>query len=109
VQLPEGIVAIDAAQLGELRAAAAAGLEAHRRQERDDRDRLVTQAVSDGRIPPARREHWLAQLAADPGAAAVLASLAPVVPVEATGYAGGAETTDDDAVYASLFDTKAGA
>lgn len=81
-QLPEGTVVIEQATLNELQVAARRGVEAHDRQQREDRERLVDAAIRDGRIPPARREHWLAQLAADTGAADTLASLAPgLIPV----------------------------
>lgn len=83
----DGTVRVDAAQLAELRAAAQLGVAAHTRQQTEDRQRLVDAAVKDGRIPPARREHWLAQLAADPGAATTLAKLAPgLVPVAEAGH-----------------------
>lgn len=104
-ELPEGTVAIDSTQLEALQVAAARGEEARARQEREDRAALVAAAVTDGRIPPARREHWEAQLAADSGSAEVLAKLAPgLIPVGAEkGHAG---TVDDDPLYASVFGEK---
>lgn len=82
-----GTVVIDAGQLAELQAAAKLGVAAHARQQAEDRLGLVDAAVRDGRIPPARRDHWLAQLAADPGAATTLAKLAPgLVPVTEAGH-----------------------
>lgn len=83
VRLPDGVVAVDAAQLEQLRRDAQAGAEARARQVREDRERLVQAAVADGRIAPARREHWVAALDADhDGAAATLAALTPgLVPV----------------------------
>lgn len=96
-----GTVVVDAAQLAELQAAAKLGVAAHARQQDEDRRGLVDAAVKDGRIPPARRDHWLAQLAADPGAADVLAKLAPgLVPVTETGHGAnphaGQAVTDED-------------
>lgn len=104
-ELPEGVVAVEAATLAELRAAAELGRAAHARQQADDRTGLVEAAVADGRIAPARREAWLAQLAADPGAAATLASLEKgLIPVGAPiGSAGGAEASVSDELYASVF------
>lgn len=94
--LPEGTVAIDAGQLAELQVAARAGQDARTQQQTEYRDRLVSAAVGDGRIPPARREHWTNHLAADPGAEAVLASLAPgLVPYAAIGHDGGTDTDPD--------------
>ena len=96
--LPDGVVTIDAAQLDQLRADAQAGREARAQQLRDRREGLVASAVADGRIPPARREHWLAQLEADPGAEQVLAGLRPgLVPLEPIGHA---NTGDADALDA---------
>lgn len=95
--LPPGVVTVEAATLAELRAAAQRGDEARTRQEAEDREALVSAAVNDGRISPARRTAWLAQLAADPGAAETLASLEKgLVPVGAPiGY-------DDAAVTDSV-------
>lgn len=102
-QLPAGTVTIDAAQLEELRAAALAGQAARAQQESEGRERLVAAAVQDGRIPPARRDSWLAQLAADPGAAEVLARLEPgLIPLAEIGRNDNADDGDDP-VYAALF------
>lgn len=101
---PEGIVTIEASVLADLQAQARAGQEARDQQQAEHRERVVNAAVGDGRIAPARREHWLAQLAADPGAEQVLASLAPgLVPLAEKGYTGGVESSGEDALYASLF------
>lgn len=84
-----GTVMIDSGQLAELQAQARLGVAAHARQQDEDRRGLVDAAVKDGRIPPARRDHWLAQLAADPGASDTLAKLAPgLVAVTETGHGG---------------------
>ena len=98
-ELGEGVVAVDKAVLDELRTQAARGEQAAARQEADDRARLVDAAVRDGRIAPARRDAWIARLAADAGEAATLASLSPgLVPVNgAVGYGGDDDTEDDDA------------
>lgn len=103
--LPDGVVAVEQATLDELRANAALGRAAAERQARDDRERLVAAAVADGRIAPARREHWVTALAADPGAADVLAGLEKgLVPVGAEiGHAGDGSDPEADALYASVF------
>lgn len=103
--LPPGVVTVEKATLDELRAKAARGDEARARQEREDRERLVEAAVADGRIAPARREHWVAALAADPGAAATLAGLEKgLVPVGAElGHAASTSDPEADALYASVF------
>lgn len=95
-ELPEGTVAIDSDQLEELQVAARAGQEARVQQQRESRERLVSAAVSDGRIPPARREAWLTQIEADSGSADVLASLAPgLVPLAAIGHDGDIDAESD--------------
>jgi ATP-dependent protease ClpP protease subunit len=99
-----GTVAIDAAALADLQTAAAMGREARARQAREDRESLVDAAIRDGRVPPARRAAWVAQLEADPGAEAVLASLAPgLIPVAEIGHAGEHGDPEADALYASIF------
>lgn len=106
--VPDGAVVIDQTQLDALRAQAQAGVEARAQQQRERRDALVSAAVSDGRIPPARRDHWLAQLEADPGSEQVLAALAPgLVPLAETGFGNAPDATEDDALYASLFGKEA--
>lgn len=83
----DGTVRVDAGQWAAMQQAAQQGAAAHARQQTEDRQRLVDAAVADGRIPPARRDHWLTQLAADPGAATTLASLSPgLVPVAEAGH-----------------------
>jgi hypothetical protein len=103
--LPEGTVAIDSGVLQELQVAARAGQEARARQIREDRDVAIRAAITDGRITPARREHWEQAFAADPeGARASLETLAKgLVPVAAAGAPGGSDVSEDDAVFASLF------
>jgi ATP-dependent protease ClpP protease subunit len=98
----EGTVTVDAGTLASLRAQAARGEAAAARQEREDREAAVAAAVEDGRIPPARREHWLNLLAKDPGAAKSLAELEPgLIPV---GQPAGADTAAEvDPLYVSLF------
>jgi hypothetical protein len=100
--LPEGTVVIDSDQLVALQAAAARGEQARARQEREDREAAVQAAIADGRIPPARREHWLTQLEIDPGSKDVLASLAPgLIPVgEPIGHS---VNSDNDRLYAAVF------
>jgi hypothetical protein len=102
--LPEGTVAVDAAQFEELKVAAKAGADARAQQEQERREGLVSAAVRDGRIPPARKDHWLTMLERDPGSVDVLASLSPgLVPVgPELGHSGTANTAEDE-LYAKLF------
>lgn len=93
-----GTVTLDEAQHTQLLADARDGREARAQQLTERRERLVQGAVDDGRIPPARREHWLAQLAADPGSESVLATLKPgLVPLSELGYAAKDDTAADPA------------
>jgi len=104
--LPEGVVAIDAAQLDQLKADAQAGRDARVAQLRAERERLVNDAVADGRIAPARRDHWLAQLEADPGAEQVLTGLAKgTVPVDQLGTESG-DLDTEFAEYNAIYGTK---
>lgn len=106
--LPEGVVTIEASQLEQMRADAAAGREAREAQIAAEREALVTAAVEDGRIAPARREHWVTALTADPGAAETLAGLqAGLIPVEAKGHTGGIDqASDEDVAYSKVFPTE---
>ena len=94
--LPEGVVAVEAAVLEELRANVAELQGVRDAQAVERRARLVDAAVADGRIPPARREHWLTALAADEeGMAPVLAALAPnTVPLAEVGHSDTSADTD---------------
>lgn len=105
---PEGTVLMDADQVAQLRADATAGAEARAHQISDRRTGIVDAAIADGRVAPARRDHWIAQLNADEeGASQVLDSLtAGTIPLAAAGYTGGVnESNDEDAVYAKYWPT----
>lgn len=103
--LPDGVVTIEASVLDDLRRNAIRGAEARTQQELETREKLVSAAIGDGRIPPARRDHWLSALVADPaGSGQALASLAPgLIPVSEVGHGKAAENTSEDAVMAALF------
>lgn len=103
---PEGTVLMDADQVAQLRADATAGAEARAQQISDRRTGIVDAAITDGRVSPARRDHWIAQLNADEeGATQVLASLtAGTIPMAANGYTGGInESSDEDAIYSKAW------
>lgn len=105
---PAGTVLLDAAQLADLQAAAEEGRQARQEQIRAERVSLVDAAVRDGRIPTARKDHWLVELNADDeGARAVLASLAPnTIPLSPVGYTGGVdEASDEDRLYTKAWGT----
>ncbi|CQA10585.1 Uncharacterised protein [Mycobacteroides abscessus] len=79
---------VERAQYEATVAAARAGAEARAQQLREGDERVVDQAIAEGKVAPARREHHLQALAADrEGHTAVLAALAPgVVPLAETGH-----------------------
>lgn len=82
----DGTVRVDSETWNQTQRDARAGAQAAERQAVADREARVSTAVVDGRIPPARRDHWLRQLEVDPGAAAVLDSLQKgVIPVRERG------------------------
>lgn len=83
-----GMTVVERAQYEATVAAAQAGAEARAQQLREGDERVVDQAIADGKVAPARREHHLQALAADrEGHTAVLAALAPgVVPLAETGH-----------------------
>ncbi|WP_455833737.1 head maturation protease, ClpP-related [Pseudarthrobacter siccitolerans] len=98
-----GTVTLDEEQYRALREDAAQGREARNQQLATERENLVDAAVNDGRIAPARRDHWVNALAADPGMAETLAGLAPgLINLTPSGYTGGVdESSDEDAAYYS--------
>jgi hypothetical protein len=83
----DDVVRLDRATFEQLRAGAQAGLDLRSETDKRNREDLVAAAIGDGRIPPSRREHWLAALEHDAeGMSAALASLAPgLVPVDERG------------------------
>lgn len=105
-----GTVVLDEAQYTDLQAAAAEGRQARQEQLAANRLALVNAAVEDGRIAPARRDHWVNALAADPGMSETLAGLEKgLVPIAAAGYVGGVEeSTDEDKLYSKFYPGKEG-
>ncbi|NKU49713.1 hypothetical protein GS876_10375 [Rhodococcus hoagii] len=57
--LPDGVVAVEASVLEELRLDAQRGAQARAQQETEARAALVSAAIKDGRIAAARKDHWL--------------------------------------------------
>ncbi|WP_176451836.1 head maturation protease, ClpP-related [Enemella dayhoffiae] len=100
-----GTTVIDEATLADLQAKAAQGEAARAQQLSQEREANVNAAVADGRIPPARKDHWVAQLTADPGAADVLANLPKgTIPTAPAGFTGGVDqASDDDQLYSKAW------
>lgn len=95
-------VTVDRATWEAMRSGAADGQAARAEQLRVHREEVVAAAVADGRIPPARREHWLRQIETDPGAEQVLAGLERgLIPVTERGTAPSA-TTDEFAEHEAV-------
>ena len=61
----DGTVRLDRATYDGLVRNAQQGAQAFARQGREDRDRVITAAVNEGKIPPSRVEHWQRQWASD--------------------------------------------
>ena len=97
-----GLVMVNKDQYEATVAAAAAGAQARDQQIREANEGLVMAAIREGKIPPARKDHWLDALKADQeGTTQVLASLKPILPVTEIGHSkvspNGAEpSTGDD-------------
>jgi len=82
-QASQRTVRVDAETLDQLRRDARLGAQARAVQLDAERDQVITAAVQDGRIAPARAKAWRKALEADPGAADVLAGLEPdLIPVQ---------------------------
>lgn len=71
----------------------------------NERDQIINQAVTDGKFPPARVEHWQRVWDADPeGTRTLIDGLTRnAVPVVATGYAGGVDDDSVDEEFAYMF------
>ncbi|MBD8019382.1 head maturation protease, ClpP-related [Brevibacterium gallinarum] len=107
--IPDGTVLLDSAEHDRLRRESGELAAIRQAREVEAREQRVDAAIADGKIPPARRDHWLAQLAADAGAADVLDALAPgTIPTTPAGFTGGIdESTDEDLTYAKLYTKEA--
>jgi hypothetical protein len=90
-QVEAGTVTIDKGTLARLQAGSEAALKHEKERMRTQIAETVNAAVDDGRIPPARREHWTKALAADfAGAKATLDGLEKgLIPVSERGASGG--------------------
>jgi hypothetical protein len=108
-----GLIMVDKDQYEATVAAAAAGQKAYEKQVADADESVVMAAIKDGRIPPARKAHWLGSLKSDrEGFSQVLASLPKgLIPVVEAGHGIGSENVPEfdadlqrveDRVFASL-------
>jgi ATP-dependent protease ClpP protease subunit len=102
-----GAVIRDKGVWDEMQAKIQEGVAANNKLREQERDYVLDQAVSDGRIPPANRGTWAAMYDKNPkGTGEVIASLKKnTVPVAAMGYA--LEDSDNDlGEFATLFRPK---
>lgn len=116
-----GLIMVNKDQYESVVAAAAAGAAAREQQITEANEGIVMAAIASGKIPVARKEHWLGALKADAeGTKTVLASLAAnLIPTAEMGHGVGVESPADpesaikqrveDRVFASLGIKKAGA
>lgn len=106
-EIPEGTSLVEDSVLATLRADAAAGREARDEQIKARRERKVTDAIEQGKISPARADHWRTALAADEdGASEMLDGLASglAVPLDALGSTGGVdESSDEDRTFSKIY------
>jgi hypothetical protein len=88
MQLPPGTVLVDEGQWRATQEGLGRFNTFIEEQEVSDRQTLVSAAIGDGRVPPARRDHWLQYLEKDPeGGKAALAALSPnIVPLHERGH-----------------------
>lgn len=105
-QLPDGVRTIDADVLAQLQADAAQGRAAREEQVTARRTAKVDAAIRAGKLPPAARDRWLTNLAADEEAfTATLDGLQSVIPTEERGHDDGSQ--DKTAAFASIEDVLA--
>ncbi|AOD24052.1 hypothetical protein IM25_22745 [Rhodococcus sp. p52] len=92
-----GLTVVDSATLEQLRADARLGRQASERQEREDRERIVDNAIGKGKIPPSRRDHWLNLLTVDKAMADTLNALPDelAVPLTEIGHSVDGSTSND--------------
>lgn len=86
--LPPGTVLIDEETWKQMQAGVARIDGIVQANDESKRETIVAAAISDGRIPPARKDHWLTYLKSDmEGGTQVLAALTPnIIPLEERGH-----------------------
>jgi hypothetical protein len=88
-----GLTVVDKTMFDEVAAGAKAGADLAAEKAKETRDRVISAAVKDGKIPPARKAHWAGLYDADPeGTSEMLAKMAAVIPLAERGVAASAET-----------------
>lgn len=106
---PEGVTTIEVDVLEAMRAdlaeKTAALAEVQAKADAERRDSIVAKAIKEGKVAPARRDHWIAQLNADEeGAVQVLDSLAPgTIPLSEIGHSDEPEADAEGDLYARIY------
>lgn len=110
VKIPEGFVLLDKSTVEALQSTAKGADAALAKIEERERDSELDAAVAKGKIPNARREHWVNFWKGDPeGAKAALAALPDnLVPLAPIGSGGTGEAGEVDADYAALYPEESG-
>lgn len=99
---PEGSVIVEAGAFAELQRQAGLGATAHANMQTERREGIVQNAINEGRIAPASREHFLALLGKDEaGTVAALASFPKgTIPVAELGHSESEAVTDNQRLAA---------
>ena len=102
--IPDGAIVVDKGVHEQLVADAAAGREAKNVLDGQRRDGIITAALTEGRIAPASREKWRAQLDKDEDGTKELLESMPknIVPIAEVGHS-------DEGVFDALYDKVASA
>lgn len=108
--VPDGMVLVDADKLRELTVAASAGVKAYERQQDEDRDRALDEAIRAGKFPRSRKEHYASLWKADPaGTKGFIDKLeGGVIPVSESGTSIEAGATEEEAYPAAWLPELAG-
>jgi hypothetical protein len=103
--LPEGTVMVDSSIIRRLQEDAQKGVQAMAEIQKSRRDNIIAAAITDGKFPPSRREHYELMWDGDPvGTETHIKTLAAgIIPLgTASGYAG-TETFESDQTYFGLY------
>jgi hypothetical protein len=108
--IPAGSFLIDTETYEAIKAQAAKGEQAYQLMAASERDRILEEAVTDGKFARSRIEHWKTSWQLDPeGAKRAIASMPKnLVPVAAKGSMGDPDL-ETDSVYGALFTAPKGA
>lgn len=100
-----GVMVVDQSVISALQEQAARGEAAFKMMREQNRDRVISAAIAAGKFAPARKAEFERLYDADPeGTEATIKSLAPgLIPLQAAGYAGAAETAEEEQQYFALF------